>query len=225
VVTPFAVEIKERMRNLFGHVNRRNDEEWQGWRTRRRLAALDYERRHALHRDSRRYVSQTYNVRQRFDKITAHVIRYWQRKNNDPAYHRGAWGGHRWAKLTDVEELHVRSRLWLAVKQLKKAPMIKLSRMASRYVTHSRQALNPNAPDVVLCVPYVRRIFAGWGWTWKVPVRCQIAKFSPQNIGIYIHYTIAVSHLPWDRIKFMDEAHLDHRGTSRIIYCESSLFL
>jgi hypothetical protein len=103
--------------------------------------------------------------------------------------------------------------LWVAVKKYKRVVIHVLARLASTFVSQRRAQRDPQAPQVTLSPQWVRRVFKGWNFTWKVPVRCQIAKFSPHNIRFYIHYTIAVSQLPRHRLKFMDEAHLDHRST------------
>jgi len=209
---------------LYGHKPRRTEHEWRNWILRRRLAAIDYEKRKAREGTSRRVVSGGVNVRDRYDKITAHVIRYWQVKNANPGFHSGGWGGWRWAKCTILEEWKVRVKIYLAAKIKKTVDIGKLARLASYYVTHLRRANNINAPALTLSSAYIRRVFAEWGWTWKVPIRCQLAKFSPANIRLYIHYTIGVSYIPYRRIKFLDEFHLDHRGTSKTFFTASFLF-
>jgi hypothetical protein len=191
---------------------RRTDEEWDAWVKRRKLAALDYEKRHRDAGTSRKDVSIYHNTRHRFDKITPRCLAYWQRKVRDPNFHPGSWGGRRWSILTTGEELHVRARLWIAVAKYKRPQMSRFALLAGQFATHLRRQQNPHAASVSISVLYARRIFYGWNWTWKVAQRSQLAKFTPSNIFNYVHHTIAISLIPYHRIKFLDETKIVSRG-------------
>lgn len=60
--------------------------------------------------------------------------------------------------------------------------------------------------------PTLSRILRSWRWTWKVPSRVQILKFTDENITTYAAFAASVQHLDWSKLKFLDESHVVSRG-------------
>jgi len=52
------------------------------------------------------------------------------------------------------------------------------------------------------------RVLKKIGWTWRVPTRFQIHKYTLTNITRYVHYLTVVQTIPWNCLKFVDEAHI-----------------
>lgn len=48
-------------------------------------------------------------------------------------------------------------------------------------------------------------------WSWRVPTRVQLNKFSLANKKYYAHFIASIMDIPVDRIKYMDEAHVVER--------------
>ena len=46
------------------------------------------------------------------------------------------------------------------------------------------------------------------GWSWQVPTRFQIKKYEPDNMIRYLKYLKWVGQQLWDKLKFLDEAHV-----------------
>jgi len=55
------------------------------------------------------------------------------------------------------------------------------------------------------------RTFRRWRWSWKVPTRFNINKYSPDNIERYINYILWIQNKPWLKIKYLDECHFVSR--------------
>jgi len=52
------------------------------------------------------------------------------------------------------------------------------------------------------------RVLKKIGWTWRVPTRFQIHKYTLNNIVRYTHYLTVVQGIQWKHLKFIDEAHV-----------------
>lgn len=53
----------------------------------------------------------------------------------------------------------------------------------------------------------VGEIFRTWNWSWKIPSRTQIRKYTPENILYYINWVKQCTRLNWYKAKFLDESH------------------
>ena len=49
------------------------------------------------------------------------------------------------------------------------------------------------------------------GWSWQVPTQFQIKKYEPDNMIRYLKYLKWVGQQPWDKLKFLNEAHVVSR--------------
>jgi transposase len=54
---------------------------------------------------------------------------------------------------------------------------------------------------------FIARIFTRWAWAWKKLIQRQIEKYSKKNVGKYLDYLLGIDDVPYERIKFVDEAH------------------
>jgi len=58
-------------------------------------------------------------------------------------------------------------------------------------------------------VSYITRIFKQWGWSFKVPTRVNIHKFTIENIEYYFNYYIWAQKQLLSHLKFIDESHFN----------------
>jgi len=65
---------------------------------------------------------------------------------------------------------------------------------------------------------FISRILRSWRWSWKIPVRFHLYKYTKDNIDRYMHWVHWIQDIPWDRLKFLDEAHFIGRKLYRN-YC------
>jgi hypothetical protein len=93
-----------------------------------------------------------------------------------------------------VQQAQLEAVLWISVRENPCKPM-----------TIHRLFLQQHGFDCQ--AQFIAHIFRRWGWTWKKPIRRQIEKYSHHNILNYLDFLWGVNELPFERIKFLDEAH------------------
>jgi len=52
------------------------------------------------------------------------------------------------------------------------------------------------------------RLLNELGWSWRVPTRYQLAKYTQDNLDRYYIYLHWIQDLDWKRLKFLDESHI-----------------
>jgi len=62
---------------------------------------------------------------------------------------------------------------------------------------------------------YVSRIFKSWRWSYRIPERKQLLKYTKANILYYGTYITSIYNIPWERLKFVDEAHFISKDLHR----------
>lgn len=62
--------------------------------------------------------------------------------------------------------------------------------------------------DRTLSISTLYRILNRLGFSWKVPTRFQTAKYTMNNIDIYLNFLEVVQKISWQRLKFLDESHI-----------------
>lgn len=159
------------------------------------------------------------------DKITPSVIKYWTEKVNNPHFHPGNHGGRREGtfKLTKEESLLVQASLMAGLKRKPNRNLISAAAALTELVnTHLRPKTNAQrrasgtralADTVKLTRRDIYGYLRSWGWTRKVPIRIHIHKFRPDNMRRYIQYATAITWIPPERLKFLDESTFASRGT------------
>ena len=71
------------------------------------------------------------------------------------------------------------------------------------------------ACDIPADPHFVARVFRSWLWSWKLPSRTQLLKYTVENMQYYFQYISESYHFPWDRLKFADECHFVSRQLYR----------
>ena len=186
---------------------------------------------------SKMRLSRFFNFRHSTEAITPNVIKYWTAKLLNPQLHPGRHGGRREGtyKLTEAESLHVQAAFMAGLKRKPDRNLIRAAASLSILVnTHLRpltNALRVAAGQTPLpaAVELNRRDLYGylksWGWSKKVPIRIHIHKFRPDNIVRYINYATAVTWIPPERLKFLDESTFASRSTLPLLPPPLALFL
>lgn len=59
------------------------------------------------------------------------------------------------------------------------------------------------------------RLLKSLGWSWRVPTKFQIHKYSFANLNYYSSYLQFIQTIPLDMLKFADEAHIVSRDLSK----------
>jgi hypothetical protein len=52
---------------------------------------------------------------------------------------------------------------------------------------------------------FISRIFTSWRWSFKKPERRHILKYTSQNIKNYVNFSVWISNIAWQQLKFVDE--------------------
>lgn len=61
-----------------------------------------------------------------------------------------------------------------------------------------------------------QRLMNDLGWSWRVPTKFQLHKYSASNMAYYCTYLQAIQAIPLEKLKFVDESHIISRDlTSR----------
>jgi len=53
----------------------------------------------------------------------------------------------------------------------------------------------------------VVRLFQSWRWSWKIPIKHQLLKYTSHNTLLYYNFLVWFNTTPWRNIKFLDEVH------------------
>jgi len=56
--------------------------------------------------------------------------------------------------------------------------------------------------------PVLGRILTKLRWSWRVPTRVQLNKFTPENLTRYARYVEGIQAMDWANLVFLDEAHV-----------------
>ena len=64
---------------------------------------------------------------------------------------------------------------------------------------------------------FLALLYRDWRWSWKVPSRVQVLKFSPENIATYAAFAVGVQHLDWSKLKFLDALQVIHLEFPRYV--------
>ncbi len=147
------------------------------------------------------------------DKVTKNVVAYWKQKALDPVLHPSTHGGHRWDALSAGFEgcrEFVYAALWKQINDFPESQLPILTTIANEAITVFAE--DRGVDPVEVSQRWVRRVFASWRWSWKVPTVVQLHKFTPQNIERYVNYLVFVAGIPLNRLKFADEIHFVSKG-------------
>ena len=82
-------------------------------------------------------------------------------------------------------------------------------------VASHRTFLQQSNPSFYVQDQFLERILDRWNWNWKRPVRRQIEKYSRTNIERYLGFLYGISSIPFEKLKFLDEAHFVSKDCHR----------
>ena len=128
--------------------------------------------------------------------------RYWTKKWCFPSFHNKQLGGPRRAVFQSYKLPVV---FWTIQTLLSLHPRSRL---------HDVRRHLEEMFDHSLSLASVGRYLKKMGWSWRVPTRFQIYKYTIDNMVRYADYLTVVQTIPWSRLKFADEAHIVSKGLS-----------
>ena len=128
-------------------------------------------------------------------RTTPQRVLYWIQKFFCPNFHPKSHGGHHWQKFNNA----ISNSIWIALWDiLQQFPLGTIP-----FFVKKLQSLDFN-------VSYddVRKIFASWNWSWKIPGVQQLLKYTPANIEYYFTFAVFIQYIPLMKMKWLDEAHI-----------------
>jgi len=129
--------------------------------------------------------------------VFRNTVRHWYRRYFNKALHSQGCGGVRHAKFYSHELPVV---ITVLLHFLRHHPTSTFTQVHS----FLRTAFVPR----VFSKSTTSRVLKKIGWTWRVPTRFQIHKYTLNNIVRYTHYLTVVQGIQWKHLKFIDEAHV-----------------
>lgn len=144
--------------------------------------------------------------------VSRQLTRYWALKRFRPNFHSGRWGGFRRSNSVFApEEIPLlRSTILNLLSSSNNYNLARLT--ADISIKFNRQ---------VSCKT-ISRILRSWRWSWKVPSRVQVLKFTLENIITYAAFAVGMQYLDWNKLKFLDESHIVSRGMYSSWCCHNS---
>jgi len=142
-----------------------------------------------------------YSQAARLGGTTASHARYWTLKFLDPTYRSKPLGGVTYTKptFTDAELPLVFKEVYYF---LKEKPTARLDDIAKHLTDMFGRKCSRHVASKVL-----RKM----GWSWKVPAVFQLLKYTFKNLLKYAHYITEITKIPWEKLKFADEAHFVYK--------------
>jgi len=110
-------------------------------------------------------------------------------------FRSGSAGGRRHCKFTIFQEKLIQFALWKLCKQNPSYTSIQYQKALEK-------------EGWVVSNNYVLRIFKQWRWSWKIPDRKNINKYTIENICYYAEYLFCIYNIPWEKLHFIDESHV-----------------
>lgn len=130
------------------------------------------------------------------------MVRYWRALVLNPPAQWNTHGGKRFEKFSKRQKELLSATLWA---------LVKLD------PTQNLESYHAAALECGFCcsLEYIRRIFAGWRWSWKKPSFQQLNKYTQENIEFYVSFLYNIRQKDQRSLKFMDEVHFMARDVSR----------
>jgi len=125
---------------------------------------------------------------------------YWTQKFHRHSFHPAKHGGVRHATFKASELIVVHKTILVTLQNLPTIDVNGLCNILS--FTFQR------------CVtrPVLYRILKKLRWSWRIPTRVQLNKFTAENMWHYIHHLDAIQDIEWNRLVYLDEAHVVSRS-------------
>lgn len=132
--------------------------------------------------------------------ISSSVVHYWKRKVAAGAI-LTKHGGYRWSKFSPEERIKIQRFIFEFISQHE--GMVRRREI--------KEHLLQNGFD--LSTTYISRVLHAWGWSFKVPTRVNVRKFTETNVEYYFNYFAWAKHQPIAKLKFCDESHFNSNST------------
>jgi len=129
--------------------------------------------------------------------VSRHYAKYHYRKAVDITYHSKTHGGIRRFIFSPEELPTVRSFLWKSILLLGDYTSLSLLSDIASY-TFSRG----------VSTEVLSRLMTSFRWSWRIPSRVQIMKYTPTNLQRYYQFVLWIQEQDWRTIKFADESHV-----------------
>lgn len=123
-------------------------------------------------------------------------VRYWIKKRNNPNFHNKQLGGDKRSIFVKEELPIVHQQIIKFLAQNKTADAHDLCHFLSEKFSRSL--------SLSTCCNLVKKL----GWSWRIPNRFQIHKYTVANISYYSSFLTTLQEIPMERIKFVDECHI-----------------
>lgn len=164
-------------------------------------------------RDRRRMVAyflkyrSVYIVARRLG-LDKRMVKYWVLKYFNAEYHNKQLGGNK-----NGMQSTTLSSSTIALFSIEELPLLKneILHFLERHPTAKEAQLREHLAIVFrrpiahsTCGRYLRQL----GWSWKVPTKFQLNKYTFSNLMYYCTYLQLVIEIPLDKLKFCDEAHI-----------------
>ncbi|KAH3723213.1 hypothetical protein Pelo_18082 [Pelomyxa schiedti] len=131
---------------------------------------------------------------------------YWTRKSTDPSFHPGQHGGHRYQKWNPDTVLGLKLFIWVYVQE---NPFCRRREIVA--AVHHNLHLD-------LKYTMLSDMFKAWNWSFhKAGQITQLAKYTFANLAYYETFLVEIQFIPWDRIKFLDEASFHSKDCRRTV--------
>lgn len=128
--------------------------------------------------------------------IDTRVVRNWKRKVFSGTI-LTQHGGYRWARFSPTEKINIQQLMFTFITEQEG--------MVSR--SDIQQYLHKEGIDV--SKTYITRVLQSWNWSFKVPTRVNIQKFTLENIEYYFNYYAWSKQQEFSKLKFCDESHFN----------------
>jgi len=138
-----------------------------------------------------------YAITARLFGVSRCYARYWFKKATDPSFHPNSVGGKRRGVFLEEELPILREFLWSLIETGGDLVSLKLCALLAS------KAFNRHVTTEVLS-----RLFKSWRWSWRIPSRVQILKYTTENIRRYAAFAVWIQEQDWKTVKFADEAHV-----------------
>jgi len=129
--------------------------------------------------------------------VSRQYVRYWYEKAYNPNFHPLTCGGLRHSIFSTTELPLVRTFLWDAIAIL-----------GDQATLGSLSILTSHTFQRIVTTEVLSRLFTSFRWSWRIPSRMQILKYTQDNLQRYYDFILWIQEQDWQKIKFADESHV-----------------
>lgn len=131
-----------------------------------------------------------------FFGLNLSVVQYWKQKVLGGTILQ-QHGGYRWSKFNPHEKMLIQQMMFQYI--------------CSNEGMVSRGDIQRHLSEQGFGVSkmYITRVLQSWNWSFKVPTRVNIRKFTLENVEYYFNYYAWAKHQALGKLKFCDESHFN----------------